>query len=291
MIPKPDLISMGRIEPFLPHQGARLGKLNDPPGPSFCVEGGVYREVTFQGAVFTPSSPAAGATRIDVLIANPVSGDLELIEGEEGGGVPSLDSFPTAGKVAQITLVGNSNQAVLVGADEIKDLRSVVLRALDESQTYRMLAQARIWLGGSVPTVGQKFGGGKLVVLAAKTWKPVKSYPNNAITRKTATQISYVDLKFLGTVSEFHVNLLPYNSILACVTENQEDFATSMGTTWSELTPDADGFPKFRVWAGAAVSPEDQSPANAERVTSCQVNGKFTATDKAHVQLQAWGRA
>ena len=291
MIPKPPLIPLSQVEQFLAHPGARLGKLNDPPGPSFCVEGGTYRGSRFDGIVFTPTSPSSGATRIDIVVANPVSGDLELIEGTEGEGEPSLSEVPSAGKVAEITLVGNSNGKVLVGKSQIKDLRSFHLDALDQSQTYRLLAQARINLGTNLPAVGSFLAGGLLEVMDGKTWHKIKSYPTaKAFGRASATSLSYVDLKFIGSVQDFHLNLVPYNSVLSCVTQNQDNWASASGATWVMLLSDEDGYPKFRVMMGISNAHGDEG--DQERVSSFDATaGKFTANDQGAVQIQAWGRS
>jgi hypothetical protein len=294
MIPKASVIvvPLSRVQPFLAHEGARLGLLDDPPGPSFCVEGGVFRDLPFPGVVITPVVPSAGATRVDMIIANPGTGDIEVVEGIEGAGAPTLAALPNAGKIAQLTLVGNANSKVLVRNADLLDLRAFDLSTFSSENVYRVLATARFALGaGSLPTIGDTFAAGKLSVVAVRSWISVNKLPHH-YNRTMGTQVSYVDLKYLGSVDDFHITVSPYNSLLACVTEGQDNWNSSNGLTWVMLPSDADGYPKFRVLVGIVNA--HGNTTDQERITAYSTSGtfagKFIAYDTAQVQIQAWGR-
>ena len=292
MIPKPPIVPLSQVRPFLAHPGARLGMIDDPPGPSFCVEAGVFRELQFPGVVLTPDAPTSGATRIDMVIANPDTGDIELVEGTEGAGVPSLSALPAAGKIAQVTLVGNPNGKVLVRAEDLLDLRAFDLSTFSSENVYRVLATARFSLGaGGLPTIGDTFASGKLQVVAVRSWIAIRKLSHH-FSRTMGTQVSYVDLKYLGTVDDFHITTSPYNSILACVTDGQDNWNSGNGLTWVLLPSDPDGYPKFRVMIAVVNAHGDV--ADQERITSYATSGtfagKFIANETAQVQIQAWGR-
>lgn len=287
MIKKPDLIDLSRMAPFLPHQGGRLGEIHDPPGPSFCVEGGAFKDIAFDGLVFTPASPASAATRIDVVVADPISQNLVLVAGTPGAGVPSTSAYPGAGKICEVTLIGNSNGKVLIKQADLRDVRTLLQEAQDNS-TNKMVASAIIKMGINLNAVGELIAGGKLQVVATRTWVRIGALKHH-YSRTNGTQITYVDLKYVGTLAEYHITVAPYNTLICCVTDGQNGWASTQGVSWVALPPDPDGYPKFRVYMGVINAHGDEK--DQERVTVYDVpNGRFIAYEQAQVVIQVWGR-
>jgi len=237
----PTVIPISQVTSFLCHPGALLGRFQDPPYPSVAVEGGWFNGVLFDGAILTPTTPSTGATRVDLVVANPDTGDIELVEGTEGSGVPpTLPESSAAAPIADVWVVARANDKVLIESGDIKDRRSVIARPKPAVQN--------ILVDQVIVHVGHKHGPSDGVVLfkTGDTAGPFacKSSWVNSVSkglsfdygRSTGVDVQLIDDEQLNDlpVTDFFLTVQLYGSVLQTGTgESHKHFA---GITWKRLT-------------------------------------------------------
>lgn len=269
MIPKPDLIQLSRIAPFLAHQGGRLGKLDDPPGPYFCVEGGVYEGVAYGGVVLEPPAPSSGSTRTDAVIAHVASGTIALVLGTEGFGPPDVSAYTGSPVIAEVTVQGHPSGKVLIRQEDILDRRSL-LQPPARSTGFTLVDQVIFAVGGrngaphglsnaEIINVGDTVG----PFICRKTRKG--NYRTGDLAADwSASYMADIQLheaQYAGAdVNNFFLVVQLYGAAMQA--GRSESHNKNLGVTWFRLNPDID----FR--SGAVANPHGVAPAFRVEVTS-----------------------
>lgn len=268
MIEKKDLVTMRRIAPFFAHQGGRLGKIHDPPGPSFCVEGGIFDGEAYEGVVFTPTSPTSGASRTDSVLANKATGTIILVAGTEGFGAPDVGSYVDAARIADITVQGHPSGKVLIRQDDILDHRSLLHPV--HRRAFEMVDQVIFSMGGKnsqadnesnfdVIDVGETVG----PFICRKTRKGNQKSGDLAADWSSSwlADLQLADPKYATTdVEDFFLIVQLYGSAMQAGRSESHD--KNLGVTWYRLSPDID----FK--SGATPNPFGSAPAFRVEVTS-----------------------
>lgn len=280
------MIALKDLTTFLPHVGARLGHYDEPPTASLCVEGGNFGGATYIGVAFSPSAPTAGTTRIDTVIADPTSGDLILVAGIENSGLPpELDSYAGAGAIADVHVLGRSNGKVLIERGDIVDRRSVIPT---KSGGFQLIEIDIITLGNNaIPIVNSKVGG--FTVVGSQKWTALKTVVDNKTYNASGSWITWLDLEFPRPVTDFHLVVQPYDSMLSSSINESGNHPQASGVSWVSLGSVA-GKPRFRV---AVTAAEGVSGEIAHRVLSMinlAAGAKLTSDLSVKIHLQAWGR-
>lgn len=279
------MIGLDGISTFLPHVGARVGKFGDAPCASFVVEGGSFEGAAYAGVVLSPSVPTSGSTRIDAAIANPDSGEIELVEGEEGSGQPPGISS-VAGALAHVTVIGRPNGKVLIERSQIADLRTVVpLRP----GSFQMLERSVFILGaGGIPAVNSKIG--SFTVVASKNWTVPKARVKGKDHNATGTAVSWVDLEYPTAVADLHLMVTPYDTLFSAAPNDSGDHPNGVGVTWKSLGL-VSGKPRVRVMAAAAEGFGGEAGQRVFTLTGIEGGAKLAGDLSFTVQMQVWGRA
>lgn len=285
------MIALKDLQNLLAHVGARLGFFEDPPTVSFCVEPGNYGGVSYEGVVFTPSTPAAGLTRIDAVIANPATGDLELVPGAVGAGAPSLDAFPGAGVVAHVSVLGRDNGKVLIERSHITDFRELVQPVT--SGSIRPLFEGRVTLGANMPIVGStSLLGSQALTLPgledlanAYPWPTVFKVITSKYSIKAASHqtVAWLELEAAYFIEDLSLEISPYDTVL----RSGADGAKS-GFWWKRakgITLDGQSrlLPRVQIGVVAQGELEAGKRFHDPRTLAARANG--------FVHFRAWGRA
>lgn len=283
-------IDLSQIAPFLVHPGARLGVHTDPPGPSFSVEGGLFLGFLYAGLVHTPTIPASGSTRVDLVIANPsASGGavIEVIAGvDDDPSPPDLAEYPGAAPIAEITVTGNSGGRVVIQRSDILDLRPTLSVP---GSPYQMLFHGRLVLGGDMPSVGSTQLMGQNVLNTLPELSSIYPYPEVLVVKATKNSnrvgangtVAWVDLELPYYVDEFHLSITPYDTTLRAGSSGAVNGFSVKDLASVTLDSEGRGLPMIRVGVAAAGS------LFPDRRFS---NMKHTRKRRAYADFQAWGR-
>jgi hypothetical protein len=289
-IPSQSPIGLSQFTPFLCHVGSRVGFFSDPPGPSVVVEAGIFEEIEYAGVVLTPTTPTAGAVRIDLVIANPIAEGgqaIELVTGVEGEAAPSISDSPGAAKIAEVRVTGNSAGLAVISTTDILDLRPILEIP---RPAYKLLFIGRVRLGdkmqttiGSTKLLGEDFNYPFEQILTVKRVgknKRVGSLPGHRFDR--------LDLEMPYYVEDFHLVGGPWDTLVGAQV-NQDRSNMAVGVTWKNRTSetqDSEGrdLPLVRIAsAGASGKSSGDGPT--------YFGGDQGQLRKhAFFQFQAWGR-
>lgn len=290
------MINTTEIRDFLPHVGARAGVFSDPPTNSFVVEGGVFDGVAFQSVVFTPTVVSVAAEwRVDVVVANPTSGNIELIEGPGGDDLPDLTKYRHCGKICRVRSLGRSLGRSIIERADILDLRSQIQVP---AASHSLLTHGMVTLGVHQPIIGTY----DLLGLRGASVKGLEEidsgypFPRTVLVvgasfistgggKKEATA-AWLDLELAYHASDVQISLTPYNTVLRVGSDG-----SSGGFYWRSLPSvnnDADGpLPRFRI---GVVAYGVTRPL--WRFTDPEIRSAKSVTERqnAFASFQVWGR-
>lgn len=288
-IPTNPPIQLSQFAPFLCHVGSRVGYFSDPPSSDVVVEGGIFEGIEYDGVVLSPSAPTSGVVRVDLVIANPSADGgpaIELVQGTEGEGAPSISDYPGAAKIAEVRVTGNPVGTSIIGREDILDLRPILEVPRPE---FKLLFVGRVRLGeGMQQTVGstELLGTGETYpyteVLAVKRAKK-----NQSVSQLAGHRLDWLDLEMPYYVEDFHLVGAPYDTHIG-VNSPDEKSHSGVGITWKLLdseTQDDEGrdLPLVRISAAGSSS---KPTGSREYFTGDQ----GARRKHAFWQFQAWGR-
>ena len=257
---KPTVIPISQVTSFLCHTGARLSHFQDPPGPSVAVEGGWFGGDLYDGVVFTPTVPAVGSTRIDTVVANPDTGNIELLAGTENSGTgPTIPPTPRYGLVADVVVFSRTNGEILIESADIKDRRSLIGPSTDTTKLV-LVDETIIGIGlknNSADTVPMLVGQTRGPFVCKKQWanRPETGlafdYGRSSAVEVQLNAAAQVDGK---PATDFMLNCQLYGSAIQAGTS--ESHAHFVGVSWKRLTiADYAGNASFRI--EVVASPQD----------------------------------